>query len=212
MSDFNDRYKRAAGLRLGMTPVPGMLAPGQQPQSPPPASYGNGIMQALEWLGFGNRPPPRPSPAINEPSPFPKGPSFPPRQTAGNYGGAWPSNETPMPPAMNAGPLPPMNADAQQYDDAARYRPQAPAPVAQRPAAPTGADAAFVPPPGWMPPADYLRTMNDADLGGYGGNPGRGAPYGSLAPYAKLNPTPSLRDAYLMNMQDPQSQFSRWFA
>lgn len=204
--DFNDRYKKAASLRLLAQMTPGMTP--QQPGTPnysaiplnppPPASYGSGVVNALQWLGFGGKnanaaqAPSRPSvegsPVIQNPTP--------PRQAAGTYGGQWPANETPMPPAMNLGSLPPANPDAQQYDEAARYR--SPAPMPQRAAmssAPTGADAAFVPPPGWSPPADYLRTQNDADMAGYGGSP-RIPGIAPPQPYSHLNPTPSLEEVF----------------
>jgi hypothetical protein len=195
MSDMNDRYKKAAKLRLmtamsgGPTqPAPGVpnysaipLEPFKESTRPP--QFGNGFGNILQALGFGPKsagaaqaPGARPAPSV-EPSP-----AFP---------------QAPMPPAANLGSLPPMNATAQDYDAAARGGPQMPVSAPpQMPAAPQGANAAFQPPPGWMPPADYMRTQGDADLGGYGGNPGMGAPIPAPPQYTHLNPTPGLEEIF----------------
>ena len=99
-----------------------------------------------------------------------------------------PPAPTHMPPAMNLGPLPPMNADAQQADDAARYRPmpqQAPKPAAMPTMPPVQVEA----------PAPMVDTY--ADMGGYGGSPGMtGRPIPAPQQYGHLNPTPSLEEIF----------------
>lgn len=95
-----------------------------------------------------------------------------------------PPAPTHMPPAMNLGPLPPMNADAQQADDAARYRPmpqQAPKPAAMPTMPPVQVEA----------PAPMADTY--ADMGGYGGMPRQ---YSQNELYGHLNPTPSLEEIF----------------
>lgn len=95
-----------------------------------------------------------------------------------------PPAPTHMPPAMNLGPLPPMNADAQQADDAARYRPmpqQAPKPATMPTMPPVQVEA----------PAPMADTY--ADMGGYGGQPRQ---YSQNELYGHLNPTPSLEEIF----------------
>jgi hypothetical protein len=186
MSDVNDRYKKAAKLRLmtAMSGGPTQPAPGVpnysaiplEPftESTRPPQFGNGFGNILQALGFGPKsagaaqaPGARPAPSV-EPSP-----AFP--QAAGWMG----EGDTAPPPQV-----------------ASRQGNYGPAPSPQMPAAPTGANAAFQPPPGWMPPADYMRTQNDADLAGYGGNPGMGAPIPAPPQYSHLNPTPGLEEIF----------------
>lgn len=228
MSDINDRYKKAAALRLqsAVAGVPAAQSAGAPnysaiPLDPPqPARYpgfGTGIANALEVFGFGKpaagaaqapnaRPPMPPGPmpyqitSFNGPHNLANTPWWTPEGEPLTNGDPSPLS-TPhppsLPPAINLGGMPAANPTAQDYEDAARRGPQMPvsAPPAM-PAAPQGADAAFVPPPGWMPPADYMRTMGDADLGGYGGNPGMGRPVPAPPQYTNLNPTPSLEEIF----------------
>lgn len=228
MSDINDRYKKAAALRLmtamsGGPTQPAPTAPNYSaiPLDPPqPARYpgfGTGIANALETFGFG-----KPSAGAAQ---APGGgqsvtvkatpPALPPFQGPGSSSAYMPPMNTPPAPKQSPSPfdvpftglrndggtgLPPY---VQPGDVANAYMPpmgaQRPTPTAApapMPAAPQGADAAFVPPPGWMPPADYMRTMGDADLGGYGGNPGMGKPIPAPPQYTNLNPTPSLEEIF----------------
>jgi hypothetical protein len=194
MSDFNDRYNRAAAMRLNTMPgmVPGAMAPTAQPYGPAPASYGKSWADLLAPF-FGNKPSPRPSSMEGSPVLRPQ-----PSQWMGEG-----DTQRPMPsmPQMEPVPVMPQRASTWQGEGDTvpppMQRPPQPAPGNAGP--PTGANAAFQPPPGWMPPADYMRTQNDADLGGYGGNPGRGRPFGGIpqvGPYDHLNPTPSLASSY----------------
>jgi hypothetical protein len=213
MSDVNDRYKKAAKLRLmtamsgGPTqPAPGVPNYSAIPLEPPQQSGGwldgvrkrfqgamavpsqdLAVMAANGLSNLGPRganaaqaPGARPAPSV-EPSP-----AFP--QAAGWTG----EGDTRLP---SAPPIQgPMGVqERQQFMDANMIPP---APPPQMPAAPQGANAAFQPPPGWMPPADYMRTQGDADLGGYGGNPGMGAPIPAPPQYSHLNPTPGLEEIF----------------
>lgn len=138
----------------------------------------DGITRLIRMMAGASQPAPKPVPNYGAipltPSPF----SIP-------YTGL--RNEPappPMPPAMNLGPLPPMNADAQQADDAARYRPmpqQAPKPAAMPTMPPVQVEAS-------APMADTY-----ADMGGYGGQPRMQSPQEM---YGHLNPTPSLEEIF----------------
>ena len=126
-----------------------------------------------------------------------------------NYG-AIPMNPpqgTPMPPSLNLGPLPPQNADAQQYDDAARARPMpmqpAPRPQGMPQMPPVNVQA--------QAPAMDPRTMGDADLGGYGGNMGQGAPMPAPQRYSHLNPTPSLEEVFRREYAANPNAFGKLF-
>jgi hypothetical protein len=111
-----------------------------------------------------------------------------------------------MPPSMNLGPLPPQNADAQQYDDAARARP-----MPMQPAPQAAAPMPQMPPVQVQAPAMDPRTMGDADLGGYGGNMGQGAPMPAPAQYGHLNPTPSLEEVFRREYAANPAAFGKLF-
>lgn len=180
--DFNDRYKKAASLRLLSLMMPG-ATPGQSqpkpgapnysaiPLNPPPPSLAPPDLEPYKITVFNG-----PQSLTNVPWWVPPGEPL----TNGD------KDQPPMPPAMNLGPMPPMNADAQQADDAARYRPQ-PIPAQQpMPVAPPVTVQA--------PPMDP-RTMGDADMAGYGGSP-RIPGIAPPQPYSHLNPTPSLEEIF----------------
>ena len=70
MSDMNDRYKKAASLRLMTAMSPGPVPPQNpgvpnysaiplDPPKPRQPMFGDGLANALEWMGFGNRPKPQ---------------------------------------------------------------------------------------------------------------------------------------------------------
>ena len=96
MSDFNDRYKRAAGMRMGAMPaqIPGAMAP--QSYGPAPASYGNSWPQLLEMLGFGAKPQQQQS--VTVPA---KPPSLPPFEQPGASGSYMPPMNLPRLPQQD---------------------------------------------------------------------------------------------------------------
>lgn len=167
--DINERYKKAAALRL-MTAMAG----GPSQPKPPVPNY-SAIPMSIAEMDFAQ-------PTMAPP------PSMPPAPTH-------------MPPAMNLGPLPPMNADAQQADDAARYRPmpqQAPKPAAMPQMPPVQVEA-----PAPMPDP---RTAGDADMGGYGGSP---RVFSQNELYGHLNPTPSLEEIFRREYAANPGQFGK---
>ena len=203
MSDFNDRYNRASAMRLNSMPgmVPGAMAPPQQPYGPAPASYGKSWADLLEALGMGGKPqqPSMPQQSVTVPATPPQSPS--PFNIP--YTGPRNTMQSGLPPFMAPGDaastyMPPRGLPSLSPPRQDNYGPgPSPAPSNAAPAAPRGADAAFVPPPGWS--ANMARTAGDADLGGYGGNPGMGRPFGGIpqvGPYDHLNPTPSLASSF----------------
>ena len=135
-----------------------------------------------------------------------------------------PTNELPKPPMpTQAGPLPPFQPPGttaqavmpdrglpslspprqDNYGDAPKPMPTMP-PVTVTAPAPTGADAAYVPPP--MDP----RTMGDADMAGYGGSPRLPAvpPPGQ---YSHLNPTPGLEEIFRREYAANPGAFGKLF-
>lgn len=112
-----------------------------------------------------------------------------------------PPAPTHMPPAMNLGPLPPMNADAQQADDAARYRPM-PQQAPQQAAMPSMPPVQVEAPAPMMDP----RTAGDADMGGYGGSP---RVFSQNELYGHLNPTPSLEEIFRREYAANPGQFGK---
>lgn len=215
MADMNDRYKKAAALRLMTAMSPGPVAqqpapgvpnysaiPLDAPKPARPAMFGDGLANALEFMGFGNRPKPQgPAPSMEgspvvpqqkpQPSPFPpytglrNEPGLPPFQQPGQQAAEY------MPPISSKPMVSPQAANV--YGGAS-----APAPAPMPAAPPQGADAAYVPPP----------TDNYADMGGYGGVPRMQSPQEQ---YGHLNPTPGLEEIFRREYAANPGAFGKLF-
>jgi hypothetical protein len=119
-------------------------------------------------------------------------------------------NEPGLPPFQQPGQasaqaMPPMNL------------PPPPAAPAPRPGPSPAPQAAAPRPMPSMPPVQVQappmdpRTMGDADLGGYGGNMGQGAPIPAPQQYSHLNPTPSLEEVFRREYAANPAAFGKLF-
>lgn len=196
VNPFNEPYTGPRNVgRWADASGPLSAAPAPATTNGAPASYGINIVRLLEALGLGGG-----SAGAAQAPVGPQSvtvPATPP---------ALPVSIRPSPPVMANGGLPnPYNVPYtglknEMYPSTAEgdiaqptmapagpLAPPRPAAVASRSPVPTGADAAYVPDP---------RTMGDADLGGYGGNPGQGRPIPAPPQYSHLNPTPGLEEVF----------------